>query len=563
MHLIKQIKKLPKLLFVILAFTFLLNFYLATRDSQTIDEGAHLAAGYSYVTTRDFRLNPEHPSLFKLLAGTAILPLNTKTAEQLDGWNEGNQWPAGKDLIYNSSSSARQILLFARLPSIIITVLLVFTVFLLAKRLAGEKIGLFAAGLFALDPTLNGHGHLITNDVLLALGATAFLLGALNYWSSPNKKHLLLFALATLLVVSAKFSGLLLLPIAVVIVILKNRRPTKRIFKHLGAAALVVFFGVWLQYGFKIQNFNQDLSTTPADDPLVAKAASFEQDYPSKAWIFDVPVPAYPYVRGLATLVLHNSEGHPSYLYGNRDRHRKILYFPIAIATKMPVVIIGGTLTSLLFIFLRRFRREKELRKNLLILLSFAAVFVATAMAGQINIGVRHVFGAWPFIYIASAIMLFNLFINLRRNKSVYIIAFAILLLPAIVATFRTPIAYQNEFGEGLEQLGNKPVLIDSNRDWAQDLYRLNDYLKNNGASEFGEGLFSNVVLSDVFAGKTFCTLEYHEPSCRDNVKSPCLLAISDTVMWLEPTEYYKWVKDSYDLTDRVGGSISIYSCRN
>jgi hypothetical protein len=541
----------------------LLNLFLASRDSQTIDEGAHLAAGYSYVTTNDWRLNPEHPSLFKLLAGTAIIPLNTKPAKQLDGWNEGNQWPAGKDLIYNSNSSARQILLFARMPSIVITVLLIYTVFLLARRLGGEKVGLFAAGLFALDPTLNAHGHLITNDVLLALGATVFLLGALNYWATPNKKHLFLFALATLLIVSTKFSGLTLLPVAAVIVIIKNRRHVKRMFKHLGVAVLIVFFGVWLQYGFKIQTFNQDIASTPASDPLVARATNYKQDHPSVAWVYKLPVPAYPYIRGVATLILHNSEGHPSYLYGNRDRHRKILYFPIAMAIKLPIVIIGSVLTALLLIFLKRFSHEKELRKNLLILLSFAGIFIVTAIAGQINIGVRHVFGAWPFIYIAAAIVLYNLFLNLRKNRNIFVIMFAVLLLPAIIASLRTPIAYQNEFGEGLEQFGHKPVLIDSNRDWAQDLYRLNDYLGNHGVTEFGEGVFSNVELSDVFAGKTLCTLEFHEPSCQDNVKPPCLLAISDTVLWLDSSEYYQWVKDTYYLTDRVGGSISIYSCRN
>lgn len=563
MPLFANIKKLPKLLFVILAFTFLLNFYLATRDSQTIDEGAHLAAGYSYVTTDNWRFNPEHPALFKLLAGVAILPLDTKPAEQLNGWNEANQWPAGKDLIYNSGSSARHILLLGRIPSILITVTLIFTVFLLARRLGGEKIGLLAAGLFALDPTLNAHGHLITNDVLLGLGAAVFLLGALNYWQNPNKIQLILFALATLLIVSAKFSGLTLLPIAIIIVIIKNCRNIKRLLKHLVVAMLIVFFGVWLQYGFNTPTLNHDLSATPANDSLAIEARSFKVDRPNLAWLYDIPIPAYPYVRGVGTLLLHNSEGHPSYLYGNRDRHRKILYFPIAIATKLPVVVIGSTLTALLLIFLKRFRHEKVLRKNLFILLSFAGIFIATAMAGQINIGVRHVFGAWPFIYIAAAIVLFNLFINLKKNKSIYIIMFSILLLPAIIASFRAPIAYQNEFGNSMEQFGNKPVLIDSNRDWAQDLYRLNDYLNNHGVTEFGEGLFSNVVLEDVFAGKTFCTLEYHEPSCRDDIKPPCLLAISDTVQWLEPTEYYKWVKDSYDLTDRVGGSISIYSCRD
>ena len=41
-------------------------------NSQTSDEATHLAAGYAYVTQRDFRLNPEHPPLIKLLSGAAV-----------------------------------------------------------------------------------------------------------------------------------------------------------------------------------------------------------------------------------------------------------------------------------------------------------------------------------------------------------------------------------------------------------------------------------------------------------------------------------------------------------
>ena len=41
-------------------------------NSQTTDEAAHLAAGYSYLTTNDFRMNPEHPPLLKVLAALPV-----------------------------------------------------------------------------------------------------------------------------------------------------------------------------------------------------------------------------------------------------------------------------------------------------------------------------------------------------------------------------------------------------------------------------------------------------------------------------------------------------------
>src|SRR5262245_56666521 len=36
--------------------------------SQTSDETVHLASGYTYWQMRDFRMNPEHPPLVKLIA---------------------------------------------------------------------------------------------------------------------------------------------------------------------------------------------------------------------------------------------------------------------------------------------------------------------------------------------------------------------------------------------------------------------------------------------------------------------------------------------------------------
>ena len=51
----------------------ILRSAIATRlDSFTYDEPYHIAAGVSYITARDFRLNPEHPPLVKLWVGTLM-----------------------------------------------------------------------------------------------------------------------------------------------------------------------------------------------------------------------------------------------------------------------------------------------------------------------------------------------------------------------------------------------------------------------------------------------------------------------------------------------------------
>ncbi|MGN6734263.1 MAG: hypothetical protein ACTHMB_20185, partial [Candidatus Binatia bacterium] len=44
---------------------FLQGWFFIRANSQTVDEAAHLAAGYSYLVTADFRLDSEHPPLLK------------------------------------------------------------------------------------------------------------------------------------------------------------------------------------------------------------------------------------------------------------------------------------------------------------------------------------------------------------------------------------------------------------------------------------------------------------------------------------------------------------------
>ena len=70
---------------------FILGAWSMAGDSLTIDETAHLPAGYTYWKEGDYRLNPEHPPLMKLMAGFPLLFLDT-TYDTGKSWQENDQW---------------------------------------------------------------------------------------------------------------------------------------------------------------------------------------------------------------------------------------------------------------------------------------------------------------------------------------------------------------------------------------------------------------------------------------------------------------------------------------
>ena len=73
----------------LLIFVFFIAVFSMKGDSLTMDELAHLPAGYSYLTQKDMRINPEHPPLIKDLAAVPLLFIkNIKFPAQAKRWRE-------------------------------------------------------------------------------------------------------------------------------------------------------------------------------------------------------------------------------------------------------------------------------------------------------------------------------------------------------------------------------------------------------------------------------------------------------------------------------------------
>ncbi|HIP50327.1 MAG TPA: hypothetical protein EYG99_02655, partial [Candidatus Pacebacteria bacterium] len=88
----------------------IVSFSLAWTDSLTFDEVAHISAGYTYAKAHDYRLNPEHPPLLKVLSGIAILPLRPNFDWNANFWTTSNngeygQWDAGRHLLHQANNN--------------------------------------------------------------------------------------------------------------------------------------------------------------------------------------------------------------------------------------------------------------------------------------------------------------------------------------------------------------------------------------------------------------------------------------------------------------------------
>src|SRR3989344_3529578 len=163
-----------------LAIMFFLMLFSALGESAIMDELAHIPAGYSYLTEKDMRLNPEHPPLIKDSAALPLLFLNLNFPTDQKFWTEdiNGQWTAGSVFLYESGNNPDKILFWSRLPLIILAIIFGYMLFLWARGLYGNKIGLLTLFFYALSPTFIAHSRYVTTDLAAAFG---FFIGIVSF----------------------------------------------------------------------------------------------------------------------------------------------------------------------------------------------------------------------------------------------------------------------------------------------------------------------------------------------------------------------------------------------
>lgn len=499
--------------------------YSMTQKSITNDELTHITSGYSYVKAFDFRMNPEHPPLIKILAGIPLLFLGPEFPTDHVSWVEGNQWVFGAQFLYFQNENTDQLIFWARLPMVLVGVLLGLYVFRFAKELYGQQAGYLALFLFTFSPNILAHARLVTTDV----GLSAFAVMTVFYWwrvlENNAQRDVMLTGLSFGLAMASKFSAVYLLPILVIMgalkvwEALKNHKGHQDVFAivnkegHHKAFALVVLIGlamVVLSYGV---------------------------------------VHVGQYIQGFINVAAHSQRGHNAFLMGEFSNKGFFTYFPIAFLIKTPLAMLALILTTIIF-YSKLGEGWKFALKRDLVLFVPIAVFVGSFLVNQINIGLRHILPAYPFLFIWVSQT-----VNLEWDKVKKGIFFAIIILAYLGASLSIAphyLAYFNSIVGGPDK--GYQYLIDSNIDWGQDLKGLGQYVKENDIKQVKMAYFGK-------DSRAYRGINWTELKCAPE-SGIIAVSVNRLVGFDPPThECLAWLRIKEPVTT-IGHSIFVYDIK-
>ncbi|MDD5039802.1 MAG: glycosyltransferase family 39 protein [Patescibacteria group bacterium] len=570
----------------------------ALQETQTIDEGVHLAAGFSYLMKNDFRMNPEHPPLLKELAALPLFIIKNKLQSPFShySWLTSNEWQFARDLLYENSLSPDVILFLGRIPFMLLSALLCVFVFKWSRELFSTWGGLLSLTLFCLWPTIIAHGRYVTTDVGVGLLYFLTIYYFYKYLKYTSIRNMLFCAGFFALAISAKFSALLLIPTIFIIYVLYlvrlynsqlQKTSVKRFLWFLLALVAFSFIAQQLTYGFewKIPWQDPDVQNLYRIRENILSSGQFDQkgslvqhlvtwsDPAKPLGKFlqtigqKIPVPSYSYWKGFVILMTHNYGGHMSYLMGNYSQYGWWYYFPIAFLVKTPLSILALTVFLIgicLYGIYRRFRHNRFILAFQKIPLYSIVIFVTIvlylgfSMASSINIGERHIIPLYPFLAVALGAIT-----TVRIKKIRYKRIFSAFLTMTVAYSFVSVLcispdflAYFNEFAGGPD---NGPrYLVDSNIDWGQDVKKLKHYLTQTNTPYVCMSYFGQAKLD--YYGIDYRYLPTNE-TFTSTESIDCLVAISVTSL-LSSDGSYEWLRH-FNPTNKIGYSIYLYDFRN
>ena len=521
-------------------------------DSASVDEPAHIHAGYLQVFHGNALSNMEHPPLAKEAAGLGLLSLRPADAPFPPDMN----FPASAHrFLFENTASPDAILAAARAPMLLFFAALCLLVFAVARRWFGTPAGFAALLLVAFEPLLLAHAGIVHTDVPVSL----FWLASVVAWGRVlNRRSPGRVAAAGVflgLALATKFSALYLLPtfalVAIAVRALESRGAPRRLFRASEAvvrdagagiaAAAVALATAFLVYLPVVRGFS------PAEQQAVIRRMIGV--YERAPQLAERVAAISPWSRALAqlaggiALVARQSAigGGITFLNGRLSTEGFPFYFFEAFAVKTGLPLLAAAAIALGLLVLRRADRRDA------ILWVPVAYYFIFSIGSSYNIGVRHILPVYPLLAIASGRMLHDL--ASRGAKRAVVGAALGLLAAAQAATALSShpfeLSYFNVFGGGTAR--GYRLLADSNVDWGLDLRRLAAELDRRGARD---ATISYLGGDDVFRRTGV-------PDFAADPRPPGSFVAISTTMWDIGPAFYA-VNGRMDLARRLAALIRI-----
>ncbi|MFC1807386.1 ArnT family glycosyltransferase [Candidatus Omnitrophota bacterium] len=547
----------PSPIVVILLIVLALQCVMSMRvKSPVCDEVSHhIGMGYSFLKTRDFRLNSTSPPLTEELAALPLLALNPKLPLQHPSWKNIDRVTFGYEFLFRANKTADQLVFWSRVPMVALSVLCGLLVFIFAKELYGRGAGLFALFLYSFSPNIIAYSRLVTPDI----GASFLILFAIYRYYKFLRKHTwknVIFAgIALGLALTSKLSALLLIPVFLIIILWKVIESRGMRLRYLDSFVLIfiicaaTIFTVYLGEVKPLLENDIDVHEKIAYlDKGVDKIFGPDSNRTKEKVIefaLNVPVPFATYLMNILSetnMVFVKDYG--TYLFGKRSNRGWWYYYIFVFLLKTPIVTL---LLIALSILLGIGLKAKE-RWAVRILIIFLAGFIAASLMTRLQLSVRYLLPIYPIIFILIS-RIASVKIKKQLLLSAALIIFGIWYAVEALAIYPNYISYFNQFAGGADNGWRS--LRDSNIDYGQDLPLLAAYLKKNNIKKIKLSYFGT-------ADPKYYGIKYNSLTEADQIEpSREVYAISanhiDGVEWAD--------KNKPDA--KAGYSIFIYDFRN
>jgi hypothetical protein len=455
---------------------------------------------------------------------TSDLPGGERTYDDLE-------FQGGKALVFQNDTNA--ILFRTRMTAMIFTVVLALLVFAAARDMFGVGAGLIALGLMAFDPTLMGHSALATLDAGNACLMFWAIYAFYRYVKSPTAWRLIATGVIVGLALAGKHSAILLFPtmgvLAIMEVVCRGKlglaAPRVRAGRHALrlALALAVILAIsmtilWGAYGFRYAPGDAVPFNPPMQTQLDRVPSALEGRLLGEIDRLHL-LPA-PYTYAFAN-ILCQAKSYTSYLMGVAYPHAVWFYFPITLLIKSSLTFLILLVISAGAVAIGAVR----LSRGILYMGISAVVFMAFAVTGGMNIGVRHILPVYVFLTVPIAGAAWSL---MQRNR-IWIYAIAALLVfqaGSVLHAFPAYISYTNEAFGG--PANSYKYVSDSSSEWGQQLNAVRRYVGARGIKNCWFAYFNQAMMDFRSFGipcTPLLTAEYQTPDTPPAIDGTVLIS--------------------------------------
>ncbi|MEE8526481.1 MAG: hypothetical protein V3T72_21310 [Thermoanaerobaculia bacterium] len=483
------------------------------EKSVAFDEVAHIGGGILAWKTGDYRFNAESGILPQRWAALPYLWREvTVPGPEHPARRQGNVWIAGREILFSLDNDAASVTRTMRSMIALASMALGACVYFWSRALFGPAGALLSLVLYAVSPTILAHARLVTADLFAAL---FFLLAAGALWrvldgvatGRATVPRVAMAALAVAGLLLSKHSGLLILPIAAVLTVMRAVESRRVVFGRRQAlafagVAIAIAIGalavIWAAYGFRysagprqagprqagprqalprqadpIRPADGDSAFVHSWDSVLARGGLAATGVSVARELRVLPE---AYLWGLA-YTFDTTRGRDAFLRGRTSKTGWWWFFPYAVAVKTPLPFFGLLALAAYCWWTASDRRDRLLRGiyRTAPLAAVLLVYWAAAVASPLNIGHRHMLPSYPVMFIlagGTACLAVR-----RRVATAAVILLAGLFVLESARIRPHYLAYFNQLAGG--PANGYRHLVDSSLDWGQDLPALRDWIED------------------------------------------------------------------------------------